>query len=237
MSNKQKIDYKQKSDAGKKGAAVSTRLVRERIVKEYYKNPSYCKNCGKIIELIINKNGNTRKADTKKKIFCSKSCSASYNNKLRDSKKILKKCLNPECNNYTRNPKFCSTYCASRMLKLNKIERFLNGELTDENVRQNTIREYLIKRQMGVCEICKMPPVWNSKGIIFIVDHIDGNYENNSPDNIRAICPNCSSQTDTFGSKHKMNHKTKRPISNMNRQTKRKTRVGRTVKTTPSVCS
>jgi hypothetical protein len=222
MGNKQKINYKQKSEGGKKGGTTRARQLKEKATREYYENPSYCKNCGRIIELIVNKNGSIRKADTKKKIFCSKSCSATYNNKLRDSKIILKKCSNPECENFTGNPWFCSEYCSSRMLKINKIERFLLGELDDDSIRCNTIREYLITRQEGVCGVCKNPPIWNLKPIVFIVDHIDGNYENNSPENMRAICPNCNSQTDTFGSKNRINHKIKRPLPNKNRQTKKR---------------
>ena len=35
------------------------------------------------------------------------------------------------------------------------------------------------------------------------VDHIDGDYLNNNVDNLRAICPNCHSQTKTFKNKNK----------------------------------
>jgi hypothetical protein len=229
MTNKQIIDYKQKSDSGRKGGFSNAKRVKEKITKEYYENPNYCKNCGKIIELIINKKGNTRNTDTKKKIFCSKSCSATYNNKRRDNKPetALKKCFNPECENLTRNPRFCSSYCSSRMLKINKIEKFLKGKLDDDSIRCNTIREYLVSRQGGVCDICKMIPLWNKKSIVFIVDHVDGNYENNLPNNMRAICPNCNSQTETFGGRGiKPLHIEKRPISNINRQRKLHPSVG-----------
>jgi hypothetical protein len=33
-------------------------------------------------------------------------------------------------------------------------------------------------------------------------DHIDGNATNNHPSNFRLICPNCDSQSDTFGGKN-----------------------------------
>ena len=35
------------------------------------------------------------------------------------------------------------------------------------------------------------------------IDHIDGDASNNKRENIRMICPNCDSQTETFKSKNK----------------------------------
>jgi hypothetical protein len=129
-------------------------------------------------------------------------------------------CGNPECNNVTNNPRFCSNTCSSRYLVLVKIEKFLRGDLKDADVRRSRIRDYLIERQGGVCDICKNPPYWNKKSITFVVDHIDGNYENNSPENVRAICPNCNSQTDSFSGRNnfKVEHVKKRTKSNPNRK-------------------
>ncbi len=42
----------------------------------------------------------------------------------------------------------------------------------------------------------------NHKPIVLQVDHIDGNNKNNRVENIRWLCPNCHSQTSTFGSKN-----------------------------------
>lgn len=39
--------------------------------------------------------------------------------------------------------------------------------------------------------------------LTFILDHIDGNADNNSRDNLRLICPNCDSQLSTYKSKNK----------------------------------
>lgn len=41
------------------------------------------------------------------------------------------------------------------------------------------------------------------KPLVFIVDHIDGKASNNRRDNLRCICPNCDSQSDTYKSKNK----------------------------------
>jgi hypothetical protein len=42
------------------------------------------------------------------------------------------------------------------------------------------------------------PLVWNGKPLQLILDHINGNADDNNPNNLRLLCPNCDSQnTDT----------------------------------------
>jgi hypothetical protein len=53
------------------------------------------------------------------------------------------------------------------------------------------------------CGICKIEPVWNGKPLILQVDHIDGDSSNNEIKNLRLVCPNCHSQTDTYCGKLK----------------------------------
>lgn len=50
------------------------------------------------------------------------------------------------------------------------------------------------------CDLCGID-TWMDAPITLDVDHIDGNYLNNLVDNLRFLCPNCHSQTDTFGFK------------------------------------
>lgn len=38
---------------------------------------------------------------------------------------------------------------------------------------------------------------------MFVLEHIDGNADNNSRINLRLVCPNCDSQLATFKSKNK----------------------------------
>ena len=47
------------------------------------------------------------------------------------------------------------------------------------------------------CEDCGLDQ-WRDKEIKLQVDHINGIHHDNRPDNLRFLCPNCHSQTDTF---------------------------------------
>jgi hypothetical protein len=49
------------------------------------------------------------------------------------------------------------------------------------------------------CEECRCGPSWNGKPLRLQVDHRNGNCLDNRPGNPRFLCPNCHSQTETFG--------------------------------------
>jgi hypothetical protein len=49
------------------------------------------------------------------------------------------------------------------------------------------------------CHICGIGPVWCGRHLRLQVDHKDGDFQNNLQENLRFLCPNCHSQTDTFG--------------------------------------
>lgn len=53
------------------------------------------------------------------------------------------------------------------------------------------------------CEICGQGTVWNDMRLVLHVDHKEGNYLDNRIDKLRFLCPNCHSQTPTFGTRNR----------------------------------
>ena len=53
------------------------------------------------------------------------------------------------------------------------------------------------------CNICSEGPTWRGKTLVLQLDHINGINNDNRIENLRFLCPNCHSQTDTFCGKHK----------------------------------
>jgi 5-methylcytosine-specific restriction endonuclease McrA len=59
----------------------------------------------------------------------------------------------------------------------------------------------------NLCGVCNDPPVWKGKPLVLQLDHINGLRNDHRLENLRLICPNCHSQTDTYCAKNK-----KRPM-------------------------
>ncbi len=59
------------------------------------------------------------------------------------------------------------------------------------------IKRYVLEKFNGKCSTCKIN-TWNRKSIVLELEHIDGDYTNNSEDNLCVLCPNCHSQTPTY---------------------------------------
>lgn len=68
------------------------------------------------------------------------------------------------------------------------------------NLRKRLIKDGLLK---NVCSICLCRPVHNNKPLTLQLDHINGVNNDNRLNNLRLLCPNCHSQTETFGGKNK----------------------------------
>jgi len=54
-----------------------------------------------------------------------------------------------------------------------------------------------------VCSLCSQDTTWNGKLLTLQIDHINGDIYDNRLENLRFICPNCHTQTETFSTRKK----------------------------------
>ena len=108
-------------------------------------------------------------------------------------------CENFSYNIYAQKGKYCSNKCQQKHGKEKRIATWLE---TGKSPGKRTLREYLENKRDGQCYCCGITD-WNGKFLRLEIDHIDGNPYNDSEDNLRLLCPNCHSQTDTYKNKNK----------------------------------
>ncbi|MEW1909698.1 HNH endonuclease signature motif containing protein [Kitasatospora sp. NPDC085895] len=66
------------------------------------------------------------------------------------------------------------------------------------------IRQALLETGLpDECSGCGTGPVWHGKPMTLEVDHINGDWSDNRPDNVRLLCPNCHATTDTYCGRNK----------------------------------
>lgn len=90
-----------------------------------------------------------------------------------------------------------------------KTKKPINEILIHDERKSRRTETYQLKRALlesnikYVCAVCGGEPMHNGIPLTLQIDHIDGNFRNNTIDNLRFICPNCHTQTNNYGNKSK----------------------------------
>jgi hypothetical protein len=145
--------------------------------------------------------------ETSNKKYCSRSCASTANNKLYPKRKselplewscnfcgIAKRAT---CKQAIR--KFCSNKCQMDYQHKQSIKEWINE---GKKVGVRVVKRYLEETFGCLCSCCGLDR-WQGNPIALELDHIDGNSSNNIPVNLRLLCPNCHSQTETFKGKNR----------------------------------
>jgi DNA-directed RNA polymerase subunit RPC12/RpoP len=96
--------------------------------------------------------------------------------------------------------KYCNNACQGEHKFLTEtLPKFEKGEISN----RRTLHKCLKHTQGYKCVDCGNEGVYNNMPLALQLDHKDGDAGNNMPKNLRLMCPNCHSQTDTFVAKNK----------------------------------
>ena len=213
-----------KSESGKLGAEkskLSNNIQKQNRIIQYDKNPNQCLNCNAVFRY-----------EKRHNKFCNQICSAIYTNKRKDWTKIRTgpissvsitqnyysniitrsynltrvdwKCLNCNIIHTTqahRVGKYCNNRCKIEYEYKEKVKSWLYNYTS---IGVGAIKKYLKETYGNACSECGIKE-WNNKSITLELEHKDGNSDNNRPENLCLLCPNCHSQTPTYRAKNKGN--------------------------------
>jgi 5-methylcytosine-specific restriction endonuclease McrA len=113
------------------------------------------------------------------------------------------KCLNCGTENSEKknhSNKYCNNACqAQHQFDTITLPKFYKGEVTNRRTLHRCVKHVAGYK----CALCGNDGNHNGKELALQLDHIDGNAGHDLPANLRLLCPNCHSQTDTFVAKNK----------------------------------
>ena len=104
----------------------------------------------------------------------------------------------------------------SAVIKITKLNNVRKEDILKENCKhqRTVLRRYIIKNNLipYKCAICGCTE-WQGRTLSLELDHINGINNDNRLENLRFLCPNCHSQTSTYGSRNQQLNNSEYDIS------------------------
>ena len=126
----------------------------------------------------------------------------------------MKTCLNCGKELTKTQTKYCCVQCQWDYQQKEWVSRWKEGKETGLKGKyqvSNHLRTYLFQKYNNKCARCGWGEINPFTGTVPLeVEHIDGNYLNNSEDNLILLCPNCHSLTATYKGANKGNGRKER---------------------------
>ncbi|MFI5754474.1 HNH endonuclease [Streptomyces sp. NPDC051569] len=78
-------------------------------------------------------------------------------------------------------------------------DRLVLGSPSDGRIPGSRLRRELLNAGVDEsCAMCGTGTEWNGKPLRLEADHVNGDWWDNRPENLRLLCPNCHAVTDTY---------------------------------------
>lgn len=178
-----------KQKRGYAGGLAYAKIIKQRVLDKYYSNPLICKGCGEIIKI---PEGKCPSSHIQGRKYCSSSCFAKKNNKIRVRKK------KPRADNFCNK---CGVLCGYKRRFcdpcLNRNRNWAHPSSNKTNTHRRDIsshaRQILINNYQLIC--CKCGYSVHVDGAhIKAVKSFNGDvpiFEINKPENLVPLCRNC----------------------------------------------
>jgi hypothetical protein len=119
---------------------------------------------------------------------------------------VYKERVCTQCGNTKRmhpDQGFCSQTCSAQSKRDEKIRLWLDGgdvlTTRGKTATAHWIRDYLLEECCHRCSKCGWGEINPHTGKVPLeLEHIDGDFANNSRSNLEILCPNCHSLTATY---------------------------------------
>ena|SRR5882672_2557929 len=99
--------------------------------------------------------------------------------------------------------KYCSSKCDQEFRFKIRYNLWIKNELiVPDSYGARALKRLVSFRDGYKCSECSLSE-WRGKKLSLELEHKDGNHQNNEPENVCLLCPNCHSQTPTFRGKNK----------------------------------